>query len=76
MWHLLMAHQQESFSPFLPSKVSPAAYATWQKEALQNHMVLSCSLHQNRMVLFLQNWVALFLSPQNLMVLLSYGCRT
>ena len=29
MWHLLMAHQQESFSPLLPSKVSLAAQAAW-----------------------------------------------
>ena len=40
MWYLLTAHQQESFLPFLPGKVSPAASAAWQKEALQNLVVL------------------------------------
>ena len=49
----------------------------WQKEALQNHMVLS-TLLQNRVVLSLLHHgcliLALFLSPQNLVVLSLSTC--
>ena len=75
MRHLLTAHQQESFLPFssrqsLSCCLSRVAKRSTPKPngpsySLQNRMVLSL-LHQSFLIL------ALFLSPQNLVVLSSF----
>ena len=46
-----MAHQQESFLPFSSRQSLSCCLSLWQKEALQNLVVLS-TLLQNRVVLF------------------------
>ena len=78
MWHLLMAHQQESFLPFSSRQSLSCCLSRVAKRSTpkprgplpfpQNRVVLSL-LHQSCLIL------ALFLSPQNLVVLFSFTSK-
>ena len=81
MWHLLTAHQQESFLPFsswqsLSCCLSRVAKRSTPKphgppySLLQNRVVPSSPSEPHGPSYLLQNLVVLFLSPQNRMVLL------
>ena len=82
MWHLLMAHQQESFLPFSPQQSLSCCLATWQKGAPQNCVVLSL-LFQNRVVLplclphlgFKSQWPSSFAAPFLTPPTVSYTCQ-
>ena len=50
MWHLLMAHQQESFLPFSSRQSLSCCLSCVAKRSTPNHMVLS-TLPQNHVVL-------------------------
>ena len=74
MWHLLRAHQQESFLPFssrqsLSCCLSPVAKRSTPKPHGPLFPFIRTAWTS---IYLLQNHMALFLSPQNLMVLPPY----